>query len=214
MTGVHPETYPVVERILSHTGRPIEQLMGNAPLLQSLKPELFANETCGVISVRDILQELEKPGRDPRPGFKVARLREDVKDIADLRAGMQLEGTVSNVAAFGAFIDLGVHQDGLVHVSELAAGFVRDAREVVRVGDVVKVRVLEVDLARKRIALSLRPDDGQPATRGAATPRAAAADRGARPQRGADRPSPPNTALAAAFAKVRREPGQGGSGRA
>jgi uncharacterized protein len=209
MTGVHPETYPVVERILSHTDRPIEQLMGNASLLQSLKPELFANETFGVISVRDILQELEKPGRDPRPGFKVARLREDVSDIADLRAGMQLEGTVSNVAAFGAFVDLGVHQDGLVHVSELAAKYVRDAREVVRVGDVVKVRVLEVDLARKRIALSMRPDDGRPAAGRPAGVRAPQADRGAKPQRGFDRAAPTDTALAAAFAKLRQASSSG-----
>jgi uncharacterized protein len=118
MTGVHPETYPVVERILAQAGKPIEQVMGQAAILQALRPELFANERFGVISVRDILQELEKPGRDPRPDFKVARLRDDVHDLADLRVGMQLEGTVTNVAAFGAFVDLGVHQDGLVHVSE------------------------------------------------------------------------------------------------
>ncbi len=214
MTGVHPETYPVVERILLHTGRPIEQLMGNAPLLQSLRPELFANDTFGVISVRDILQELEKPGRDPRPGFQVARLREDVHDLADLRAGMQLEGTVTNVAAFGAFVDLGVHQDGLVHVSELANKFVRDAREVVRVGDVVKVRVLEVDLPRKRIALSLRAPDAQQDTSRPGSMRPAAKDRGGYAARATDRASPEGTALAAAFAKVRLGPGKSGSGRA
>ncbi len=213
MTGVHPETYPVVERILSHTGRPIEQLMGNAPLLQSLKPELFANDTFGVISVRDILQELEKPGRDPRPGFQVARLREDVHDLADLRAGMQLEGTVTNVAAFGAFVDLGVHQDGLVHVSELANKFVRDAREVVRVGDVVKVRVLEVDLPRKRIALSMRAPDAQPGAARPGSMRPGTKERGGYPVRATDRSSPEGTALAAAFAKVRLGAGKSGSGR-
>ena len=214
MTGVHPETYPVVQRILAHTGRPIEQLMGNAPLLQSLKPELFANDSFGVISVRDILQELEKPGRDPRPGFQVARLREDVHDLADLRAGMQLEGTVTNVAAFGAFVDLGVHQDGLVHVSELANKFVRDAREVVRVGDVVKVRVLEVDLTRKRIALSMRAPDAQPGASRPGSMRPATKERGGYPVRAPDRSSPEGTALAAAFAKVQLGAGKSGSGRA
>ncbi len=205
MTGVHPETYPVVERILAQAGKPIEQVMGQAAILQALRPELFANERFGVISVRDILQELEKPGRDPRPDFKVARLRDDVHDLADLRVGMQLEGTVTNVAAFGAFVDLGVHQDGLVHVSELSERFVRDAREVVRVGQVVRVRVLEVDLARKRIALSLRPEGSA----GAVAARAAApAERrpGSGPSRAQAkdqrRDTPTHTALAAAFARV------------
>lgn len=198
MTGVHPETYPVVERILAHAGKPIEQVMGQAAVLQALRPELFANERFGVISVRDILQELEKPGRDPRPDFKVARLRDDVHELTDLRVGMQLEGTVSNVAAFGAFVDLGVHQDGLVHVSELSERFVRDAREVVRVGEVVRVRVLEVDLARKRIALSLRPEGS-----GGALPArvGAPAERRPRPGRGSDQ-RPAHTALAAAFARL------------
>jgi uncharacterized protein len=156
MTGVHPETYPVVQRILAHAGKPVQELMGRADMLKALQPELFANEKFGVITVRDILGELEKPGRDPRPDFKVARFNEGVDGILDLKEGMELEGTVSNVAAFGAFVDLGVHQDGLVHVSQLAHKFVNDAREVVKTGDIVKVRVLEVDPARKRISLTMK----------------------------------------------------------
>jgi uncharacterized protein len=128
-------------------------------MLKTLKPELFANEQFGVITVKDIIAELEKPGRDPRPDFKVARFNDGVEDIKDLQPGMTLEGTVSNVAAFGAFIDIGVHQDGLVHVSQLSNKFVTDAREVVKTGDIVKVRVTEVDVARKRIALTMKLDD-------------------------------------------------------
>lgn len=156
MTGVHPETYPVVEKILAAAGKPVQELMGRAEMLKTLKPELFANEKFGVITVKDILGELEKPGRDPRPDFKVARFNDGVDDIADLRPGMELEGTVSNVAAFGAFVDLGVHQDGLVHVSQLSHKFVSDAREVVKTGDIVKVKVLEVDTVRKRISLTMK----------------------------------------------------------
>ena len=156
MTGVHPETYPVVEQIIVKTGKPVEELMGRADMLKTLRPELFANDKFGVITVKDILGELEKPGRDPRPDFKVARFNDDVEDIKDLREGMILEGTVSNVAAFGAFIDLGVHQDGLVHVSQLSHKFTTDAREVVKTGDIVKVQVVEVDVARKRIALTMK----------------------------------------------------------
>jgi uncharacterized protein len=127
-------------------------------VLKTLRPELFANEKFGAITIKDILGELEKPGRDPRPDFKVARLADGVEDIKDLKEGMTLEGTVSNVAQFGAFIDLGVHQDGLVHVSQLANKFVTDAREVVKTGDIVKVKVLEVDVARKRISLTMKLD--------------------------------------------------------
>ena len=156
MTGVHPETYPVVEKIMSHTAKPVAELMGRADMLKVLRPELFANEKFGVITVKDILGELEKPGRDPRPDFKVARFNDGVEDIKDLKEGMVLEGTVSNVAAFGAFIDLGVHQDGLVHVSQLSHKFVTDAREVVKTGDIVKVQVVEVDVARKRIGLTMK----------------------------------------------------------
>ena len=157
-SGVHPETYPVVEQIIATTGREIGELIGRAEVLKTLQPELFANERFGVITVRDILAELEKPGRDPRPDFKVARFNDGVDDIKDLEPGMLLEGTVSNVAQFGAFVDLGVHQDGLVHVSQLAHKFVNDAREVVKTGDIVKVKVLEVDVVRKRIALSMKLD--------------------------------------------------------
>jgi uncharacterized protein len=156
MTGVHPETYPLVEQIMAKTGKPVAELMGRADMLKTLRPELFANAQFGVITVKDILTELEKPGRDPRPDFMVARFNDGVEDIKDLKEGMVLEGTVSNVAAFGAFIDLGVHQDGLVHVSQLAHKFVNDAREVVKTGDIVKVQVVEVDVARKRIALTMK----------------------------------------------------------
>jgi protein Tex len=156
MTGVHPETYPVVEQIITTTGKPVSELMGRADMLKTLRPELFANDKFGVITVKDILGELEKPGRDPRPDFKVARFNDGVEDIKDLREGMILEGTVSNVAAFGAFIDLGVHQDGLVHVSQLSHKFTTDAREVVKTGDIVKVQVVEVDVARKRIGLTMK----------------------------------------------------------
>ncbi|WP_127803084.1 Tex family protein [Hydrogenophaga sp. NH-16] len=158
MTGVHPETYPVVEQIIEKTGQPVANLMGRADMLKTLRPELFANEKFGVITVKDILGELEKPGRDPRPDFQVARFNEGVDDIADLKEGMVLEGTVSNVAQFGAFVDLGVHQDGLIHVSQLSHKFVNDAREVVKTGDIVKVKVLEVDVARKRISLTMKLD--------------------------------------------------------
>ena len=158
MTGVHPETYPLVEQIIVHTAKPIQEIMGRSDVLKTLKPELFVSDKFGAITIRDILGELEKPGRDPRPDFKVARLADGVEDIKDLKEGMTLEGTVSNVAQFGAFVDLGVHQDGLVHVSQLANKFVTDAREVVKTGDIVKVKVLEVDVARKRISLTMKLD--------------------------------------------------------
>ncbi|MCP5283279.1 MAG: RNA-binding transcriptional accessory protein, partial [Burkholderiaceae bacterium] len=162
MTGVHPETYPVVERILAATQRPITEVMGRGEVLKALKPETLADATFGPITVKDILAELEKPGRDPRPDFIVARFNDGVEDIKDLQPGMVLQGTVSNVAQFGAFVDLGVHQDGLVHVSQLSNKFVSDAREVVKTGDVVKVRVLEVDLQRGRISLTMKLDAAAP----------------------------------------------------
>ena len=220
MTGVHPETYPVVEQIIARVGKPVAELMGRAELLQSLRPELFANERFGVITVRDILGELEKPGRDPRPDFKVARLHEGVEDITDLCEGMVLEGTVSNVAQFGAFVDLGVHQDGLVHVSQLAHRFVHDAREVVKTGDIVKVRVLEVDVPRKRISLSMKLDAApvQPGARRGAEPHASGAAHGRNSQNGPRSASPSRhtprnaepaapSAMAAAFAKLQRGKG-------
>jgi protein Tex len=159
MTGVHPETYPVVEAIMAKVAQPVENVMGRADMLKTLRPELFANEKFGVITVKDILIELEKPGRDPRPDFTVARFNDGVDDIRDLKEGMILEGTVSNVAAFGAFVDLGVHQDGLVHVSQLSNKFITDAREIVKTGDIVKVKVTEVDVARKRIGLTMKLND-------------------------------------------------------
>ena len=158
ITGVHPETYPVVQRMLERTGKPVQGLMGQADVLRTLKPEAFADERFGAITVKDILAELEKPGRDPRPHFQVARFNDSVSDLKDLQPGMLLEGTVSNVAPFGAFVDLGVHQDGLIHVSQLSHKFVNDAREVVKTGQVVKVKVLEVDLTRKRISLTMKLD--------------------------------------------------------
>ncbi len=199
MTGVHPETYPIVEKMLAATGRPVDQLMGRAEVLRTLKPEAFADERFGAITVKDILGELEKPGRDPRPHFEVARFNEGVEDIKDLQPGMVLEGTVSNVAQFGAFVDLGVHQDGLVHVSQLSNKFVNDAREVVRTGQTVKVRVLEVDLARKRISLTMKLDAPvRPAGKGA--------DNSFRPAGRGERARAPEPAgqgaMAAAFAKL------------
>ena len=155
-SGVHPEAYPVVQRIVEKTGLSVNKLIGNHEVLSRLKASDYTDEQFGVPTVTDILKELEKPGRDPRPEFKTAKFQEGVHEIKDLVPGMMLEGVVSNVAAFGAFVDIGVHQDGLVHVSELSDRFVRDPREVVKVGDIVRVRVLDVDVARKRISLSMR----------------------------------------------------------
>jgi uncharacterized protein len=157
-SGVHPETYPLVEKLLAQLDRPAVEVMGKSDVIRTLRPEALADERFGLITVKDVLAELEKPGRDPRPGFKVARFNEDVEDLKDLQPGMLLEGTVSNVAQFGAFVDLGVHQDGLIHVSQLANRYVADAREVVKTGDIVKVRVLEVDLGRGRVSLSMKLD--------------------------------------------------------
>lgn len=155
-SAVHPEAYPVVERIIEKTACDIQTLIGNREVLRKLKASEFTDERFGVPTVKDILAELEKPGRDPRPEFKTAVFREGVESISDLKIDMELEGVVSNVAAFGAFVDIGVHQDGLVHVSELADHFVKDPREVVKVGQIVKVRVIEVDIARNRISLSMK----------------------------------------------------------
>lgn len=200
-TGVHPETYPVVERILAAVKQPVDAVMGRADVIRALKPEAFADERFGAITVKDILAELEKPGRDPRPDFKVARFNDGVEDIKDLQPGMTLEGTVSNVAQFGAFVDLGVHQDGLVHVSQLANKFVADAREVVKTGDIVKVKVLEVDLARKRISLTMKLD-AKPVAKGER------GDNSFRPagrnERAGGRATEAPSAMAAAFAKLQR----------
>ncbi|MEU4344272.1 Tex family protein [Nocardia sp. NPDC023852] len=167
-SAVHPEAYPVVRRILESTGRGVAEVIGNTTVLRSLRAGDFTDERFGVPTVTDIIAELEKPGRDPRPEFKTAEFAAGVEKVADLKPGMVLEGVVTNVAAFGAFVDVGVHQDGLVHVSAMSHNFVKDPREVVKSGDVVKVKVLEVDVARQRIGLTLRLDDepGAPAKGG------------------------------------------------
>jgi protein Tex len=177
VSGVHPEAYPVVHRILAAAKVDIASLIGNAPKLKSLRPKEFVDERFGLPTVTDILAELEKPGRDPRPAFRTATFAEGVHKISDLRPGMLLEGQVTNVAAFGAFVDVGVHQDGLVHVSAMSKDFVSDPREVVKSGDVVRVKVMEIDEARKRISLTLRLDDEV----GAGKPK---------PERGGDRRGP------------------------
>ncbi|MGR3701354.1 MAG: Tex family protein [Paracoccaceae bacterium] len=184
-TSVHPEAYGVARRIVQACGRDIRAIMGTPDALRGLRAEQFVDDTFGLPTVRDILAELEKPGRDPRPSFVTARFADGVDDIKDLRPGMMLEGTVTNVAAFGAFVDIGVHQDGLVHVSQLADRFVKDPHEVVKAGDVVKVRVTEVDVARKRIGLTMRKDGGAEEASDRARP---GAKQGAKP--GADHRGP------------------------
>ncbi|AYM92961.1 RNA-binding transcriptional accessory protein [Serratia sp. 3ACOL1] len=209
---VHPETYPVVERILAATRQALQDLMGNPSAVRSLKASDFTDEKFGVPTVTDILKELEKPGRDPRPEFKTATFAEGVETLNDLQVGMILEGSVTNVTNFGAFVDIGVHQDGLVHISSLADKFIEDPHTVVKAGDIVKVKVMEVDLQRKRIALSMRldeqPGEGSP-RRGGGNNNAPARDKNSRPA--ANKPKPRNSppagnsamgdALAAAFGK-------------
>ncbi|HSX62130.1 MAG TPA: Tex family protein [Tahibacter sp.] len=211
-SAVHPEAYPVVERIIKACGREVKSIIGDASFLKSLRAEQFTDDKFGLPTVRDILKELEKPGRDPRPEFVTAAFAEGVEDLKDLKPGMVLEGRVSNVAAFGAFVDIGVHQDGLVHVSALSTKFVKDPREVVKAGDVVKVKVLEVDIPRKRIALTMRLDDPIGEAAGAGAGGAKRDDRGPRrdagprsfgPKPGAA-PAPASNAFADAFAKARR----------
>ena len=194
-SSVHPEAYPVVRRILDVTTKDIRALIGNGTVLRALRPVDFVDDTFGLPTVTDILKELDKPGRDPRPAFHTATFAEGVETLADLLPGMVLEGMVTNVAAFGAFVDVGVHQDGLVHVSAMSKNFVKDPREVVKPGDIVRVKVLDVDHARKRIALTLRLDDeatgtpsggGRPAgaTGGAASAGRQGGNRPARPRGG------------------------------
>ena len=209
-SSVHPEAYPVVRRILAVTGRDLRTLIGNGAVLRGLRPAEFVDATFGLPTVTDILAELEKPGRDPRPAFKTATFTEGVHTLADLSAGMLLEGVVTNVAAFGAFVDVGVHCDGLVHISAMSKTFVKDPRDVVKPGDVVRVKVLDVDVARKRISLTLRLDDAadQRAERsapGGARRRdraggAQSAARPAPPQRGGR--AAPDTALADALRRA------------
>ncbi|MBB3772644.1 uncharacterized protein FHS55_003265 [Angulomicrobium tetraedrale] len=200
-SSVHPEAYGVARKIVKACGRDLRTLMGDSAALSQLDPRAFVDERFGLPTVRDIIAELDKPGRDPRPAFKTATFADGIDDMKDLKPGMELEGTVTNVAAFGAFVDIGVHQDGLVHVSQLADRFIKDAHEVVKVGDVVKVRVLEIDIKRKRISLSMRRDAGPGSASGSASrqleraPRdnrdnQVAPGRGAPPKPAAGKPAP------------------------
>ncbi|HWL62133.1 MAG TPA: Tex family protein [Steroidobacteraceae bacterium] len=192
-SAVHPEAYGVVQRILVDIKRPVKEVMGNSALLARVDAARFTDEQFGLPTVRDILKELEKPGRDPRPGFRTAAFKDGVEELKDLSPGMLLEGVVTNVTNFGAFVDIGVHQDGLVHISMLSNRFIKDPHEVVKAGDVVKVKVLEVDLARKRIALTMRLDDAVPRARapGEAPPPRGQGHRGSPPSRAQSRPAQP-----------------------
>ncbi|MGO9171371.1 MAG: Tex family protein [Rhodomicrobium sp.] len=194
-SAVHPEAYPVVRKIVKAAKTDIKKLIGNAPILRGLAPKEFVDESFGLPTVTDILRELEKPGRDPRPAFKTATFQEGVETISDLKPGMVLEGVVTNVAAFGAFVDIGVHQDGLVHVSAMSKTFVKDPREVAKPGDIVRVKVMEVDKPRKRISLSMRLDD-QPGVDG-------------KPQAGAPKGQVPQKKMSAAPKDNRPEAGGG-----
>ena len=207
-SAVHPEAYPVVEKIIVDLKKPIKDIIGDARLLQSLAPARYADSRFGLPTVQDIFKELEKPGRDPRPEFKTASFADGVEELKDLRPGMILEGVVTNVAAFGAFIDIGVHQDGLVHVSALSNKFVRDPHEVVKAGEVVKVKVLEVDLPRQRISLTMRMSDEPGATKRQDAPSPHHRNYG-QGQRQPSRQSAPasssaGNAMTAAFAKLRK----------
>jgi len=212
-SGVHPEAYPVVERMLEKYRKELRQVIGDSTFLKTLNPQEYIDERFGLPTVRDILRELEKPGRDPRPEFKTAAFAEGVEDISDLKPGMLLEGVVSNVAAFGAFVDLGVHQDGLVHVSSLSTKYVKDPRDVVKAGDIVKVKVLEVDLPRKRISLTMRLDDpvGDSNSTREARPKADDRNKSPKPHSSArfDKTPPTtpglSTAFADAFAKAKKK---------
>jgi protein Tex len=212
-SGVHPEAYPVVRRILATTKSDIKALIGNAAILRQLQPQKFVDDTFGLPTVTDILRELEKPGRDPRPAFKAAVFKEGVETLKDLKRGMILEGTVTNVAAFGAFVDIGVHQDGLVHISAMSKTFIKDPREVVKPGDIVKVKVLEVEVARKRIALTLRLDD-EPGGKSERPPQDKSRDR-LRAAKASPAPRQPEQsgALAEALRRAGEKSG-GGKGRA
>jgi uncharacterized protein len=203
-SAVHPESYPLVQRILADLRQEIGTVIGNSTLLKSLSPARYADDTFGVPTVSDILRELEKPGRDPRPEFSTASFRDGVETLADLKPDMVLEGVVTNVAAFGAFVDIGVHQDGLVHISALSDRYVKDPRSVVRAGQVVKVKVLEVDQKRRRIALTMRLNDVASAS-AARPPRAPRSQGGALPAKPGLSPAPPavSGAMAAAFAKLK-----------
>jgi len=208
-SAVHPESYAVVEKIAASNDVSIDGLIGNSPLLKEVKPEQFTDEQFGLPTVVDIIGELDKPGRDPRPDFKTANLKEGVETLKDLSVGMILEGTVSNVTNFGAFVDIGVHQDGLVHISALANRFVKDPREIVKAGDIVKVKVLEVEVDRKRIALTMRLDDEATPMKsgeGRQKKEARSHNNSNNRQRSGKRPEPvTNNAFAQAFAKAKQK---------
>jgi uncharacterized protein len=207
-SAVHPETYPLVERIAANTSRDIRSLIGDASTLKRLDPKQFTDEQFGLTTVSDILVELEKPGRDPRPEFKTAEFQEGVESLKDLKLGMQLEGVVTNVTNFGAFVDIGVHQDGLVHISALSEKFVKDPYEVVKAGDIVRVKVTEVDIPRNRVALSMRMGD----TPGEKVEGPRGGARGSKPggntprterHSSQDKPAPANAGMAALFANAK-----------
>jgi uncharacterized protein len=210
-SAVHPEAYPVVERIIKDIKKGVQELLGDGRAVRALQAEKYTDERFGLPTVQDILRELEKPGRDPRPEFKAASFREGVETLKDLEPGMQLEGVITNVTNFGAFVDIGVHQDGLVHISALANTFVKDPHTVVKAGDVVKVKVLEVDIPRKRIALTMRLSDEaarKPKVGAGGTAPAAASRKSGTASAGAPRPAQrqpePTGTMAAAFAKLKR----------
>ena len=203
-SAVHPEAYPVVQRIIQTTGKDIRHLIGETAFLRGLAANDFTDEKFGEPTVKDILAELEKPGRDPRPEFKTAIFKEGVEKIADLEPGMRLEGVVTNVTNFGAFVDIGVHQDGLVHISAMADKFVSDPRTVVKAGDVVHVTVVDIDLTRKRIALSMRNDIDAPRPAKNTEPLAGTKPKKGKPPRAQEKSPQVNTAMADAFAKMKK----------
>jgi len=203
-SSVHPEAYPVVEKIIVDLNKSIKEILGDSRALKGLNPSKYTNERFGLPTVQDIFKELEKPGRDPRPEFKTATFADGVEKVSDLRPGMILEGVVTNVAAFGAFVDIGVHQDGLVHVSALSNTFVKDPHSIVKAGQIVKVKVMEVDLQRQRIALTMRMGDEPSQVKRHEN---APATRGAQPSRSQPRstgPAPAGNVMASAFAKLKR----------
>jgi protein Tex len=202
-SSVHPEAYPVVEKIIVDLDKPLKEILGDSRALKGLNPAKYTDERFGLPTVQDIFKELEKPGRDPRPEFKTATFADGVEKVGDLRPGMILEGVVTNVAAFGAFVDIGVHQDGLVHVSALSNTFVKDPHTIVKAGQVVKVKVLEVDLQRQRIALTMRMGDEPSQKRHDAAP-AGRSNAPIRPQQRSTGPAPAGNVMASAFAKLKR----------
>jgi uncharacterized protein len=213
-SAVHPESYAVVEKIAASCQRPVRSLIGDSAFLRTVKPSEFVTDAVGLPTVTDILRELDKPGRDPRPEFKTAKLQEGVEKITDLQLDMILEGTVTNVTSFGAFVDVGVHQDGLVHISAMSDKFIKDPREAAKAGDIVKVKVMEVDVPRQRIALSMRLTDSAQAQQSSGSDRQGRGKPDHRQPRqganktGASRPQEkaPENAFAAAFARAKQKP--------